>query len=259
MSSSQSNIIYEQPLNERVRTFLRLEHLFNIVDYHFFKDTEWDCRETLSTLLDIIDLLSRSDIKTELIKELERHSATLVALKKNPGVDPHRLNSILEDLTGLLELLRDSKCQPGQLLKQDDLVTSVKQRSSMPGGSCNFDLPGYHFWLNKPSHLRKNDLANWQDDLQVIKKSISLSLHMIRNSTNPTTENAESGFFQKPIESDISCQLIRVFLPQDSNLHPEISGGKHRFTIRFMVQAETKSRPKQTEDNVRFELHCCIL
>jgi cell division protein ZapD len=259
MSSSQSNIIYEQPLNERVRTFLRLEHLFNIVDYHFIKDTEWDCRETLSTLLDIIDLLSRSDIKTELIKELERHSTTLVALKKNPGVDPHRLNSILEDLSGLLELLRDSNCQPGQLLKQDDLVTSVKQRSSMPGGSCNFDLPGYHFWLNKPLHLRKNDLTTWQDDLHVINKSISLSLHMIRNSTNPTTENAESGFFQKPIESDISCQLIRVFLPQDSNLHPEISGGKHRFTIRFMEQAETKSRPKQTEDNVRFELHCCIL
>jgi cell division protein ZapD len=259
MLSTQNDIIYEQPLNERIRTFLRLEHLFKIVDYHITKDTEWGSRETLSTLLDIIDLLLRSDIKTELIKELERHSTTLVILKKNPGVDPHRLNSILEDLTGLIELLRDSNCQPGQLLKQDDLVTSVKQRSSMPGGSCNFDLPGYHFWLNKPSHLRKNDLTIWQDDLLVIRQSISLSLHMIRNSTNPTTEYAESGFFQRPIESNLSCQLIRVILPLDSNFYPEISGGKHRFTIRFMQQTQTKSRPKQTENTVEFELHCCIL
>ena len=238
---------------------MRLEHLFSIVDYHITKDTEWDSRETLSTQLDIIDLLSRSDIKTELIKELERHSTTLDTLKKNPGVDPNRLNSILGDLTGLLELLRDSNCQPGQLLKQDDLVTSVKQRSSMPGGSCNFDLPGYHFWLNKPSHLRKNDLTIWQDDLLVIRQSISLSLHMIRNSTNPTTEYAESGFFQKPIESNLSCQLIRVILPLDSYFYPEISGGKHRFTIRFMEQTQTELRSKQAKDTVEFELHCCIL
>ena len=259
MLTLHNDIIYEQPLNERIRTFLRLEHLFQIADHHIACDTEWDCRETLTTLLDITDLLSRSDIKSELIKELERHSTTLVSLEQNPGVDHNRLKSILQDITSLLETLRSSACQPGQLLKQDELVISVKQRSTMQSGSCNFDLPGYHYWINKPYQARKNDLSLWQNDLLVIKKAIVLSLHMIRNSTNPTTEYAESGFFQKPIESNLSCQLIRVILPRDSLFYPEISGGKHRFTIRFMEQKQTSLRPTQTNDTVAFELHCCIL
>ncbi|MEE8320379.1 MAG: cell division protein ZapD [Gammaproteobacteria bacterium] len=259
MFSLRDTIIYEQPLNERIRTFLRLEHLFQTVDHRIESDVEWDNRETLTTLLDITDLLSRSDIKAELIKELERHATTLTVLENNPGVDRSRLNSILQDITSLLEILRDSTCQPGQLLKQDDLVTSVKQRSTMPGGSCNFDLPGYHYWINRPAQARKNDLAIWQDDLHVIRKSIALSLHMIRNSTNPTIELAETGFFQKPMESNLSCQLIRVIVPRDLKYYPEISGGKHRFTIRFMEQNQTNSRPTQTQETVEFELHCCIL
>ena len=82
---------------------------------------------------------------------------------------------------------------------------------------------------------------------------------MLRNSTTPVIENAESGFYQQPIESKLPCQLIRVFLPEDCSYFPEISGGKHRFTIRFMEQSSTSARPVQTKNTVEFELHCCIL
>ena len=61
-------VIYEQPLNERIRTFLRLEHLFDKEDHFLAHISEWDSRASLSLLLDIIDMLARSDIKTELIK-----------------------------------------------------------------------------------------------------------------------------------------------------------------------------------------------
>jgi len=138
-------------------------------------------------------------------------------------------------------------------------VTSFKQRISIPGGTCNFDLPRLHYWLNQPAIKRKQDLSKWFCDLAPIKKSTYLTLDMIRNSTNPTRETAESGFYQKPIESNLSCQLIRVFLPSTSLYYPEISGGKHRFTIRFMEEIATDTRPVQTRNDVDFELHCCIL
>ena len=144
-----NSVIYEQPLNERVRTFLRLEHLFNSEEHYLSNPDEWASRANLSLLLDIIDMLGRSDVKTELIKEMERHSLTLSSLKKNPGVDMQRLEIILDDINHHLEILRDSSYQPGQALRQDELVTSIKQRSSIPGGSCNFDLPAYHHWLQK--------------------------------------------------------------------------------------------------------------
>ena len=255
----KNNIFYEQPLNERVRTFLRLEHLFDIVNFHITRNNEWDNRIVIYSFLSILDLLSRSDIKTELIKELERHSNTLNTLKTNPNVDHDRLNSILFNINKNLESLRDTTCQPGLVIRNNELINSIKQRSTIPGGSCNFDLPGYHFWLNNEPEKRLNDLKTWHDDLLVIQNSLQLVLHMLRNSATPVHVHASSGFYQKPIDSNVSCQLIRVLLPADSPYYPEISGGKHRFTVRFMQQPLTNERPAQTQNSVEFELHTCIL
>ena len=254
-----AHIVYEQPLNERVRTFLRIEHLFDLVQNYRDRESEWDSRISIVALLDVLELLGRSDVKNELIKELERHSATLSALQRNPGVDQDRLQSILQDINSYVTTLRDGTCQPGQALRKDELIGSIKQRVVIASGTCNFDLPGYHHWLNKPAGQRKARMDEWQQDLTVIRRGLKLALHMIRNSTTPTHEQAGSGFFQRPIEANVACQMIRVLLPLDSKYFPEISGGRHRFTVRFMEQARTADRPAQTEDNVDFELHCCIL
>ncbi|MGH8246249.1 MAG: cell division protein ZapD [Gammaproteobacteria bacterium] len=256
---SSSPIAYEQPLNERVRTFLRVEHLFDLADHYAEGGSEWDSRLCLATLLEIVDIVGRSDIKSELIKELERHSTTLAALQKNPGVDQQRLASILRDVNEYLSELHDGSSQPGQLLRKDELIQSIRQRNSIPGGTCNFDLPAYHHWLHKSAAERRAHFDAWQKDLQVLKKGLKLALNMIRNSTNPKHEQATKGFFQKPIESNVSCQMVRVVLPAGSTYYPEISGGRHRFTVRFMEQPETKERAVQTEDTVEFILHCCIL
>ncbi len=254
-----TEIIYEQPLNERVRTFLRLTHLFKLNEHFMSGHAEWDVRSAVDSLLDINDLISRTDIKNEIIKELERHSSTLKALKRNPGVDLNRLDLILGDISENIEELRDQNCQPGLLLRQDELINSVKQRNAILGGSCNFDIPAYHHWLNIPPDRLKARLFEFQQDFQIIRRSIYLIINLIRNSSNPTIEVAEKGFFQKSIEQNIGCQLIRIILPHDSIYFPEISAGKHRFTIRFMVQADTGERPVQTDNNLEFQLHCCIL
>ena len=46
-------------------------------------------------MLEVSDLLNRSDIKGELIKELERDSSVLAALRDNPGVDATTLSTDL--------------------------------------------------------------------------------------------------------------------------------------------------------------------
>ena len=221
--------------------------------------SEWDNRAAISNLLNIVDLLSRSDIKSDIIKELERHSSTLNALANNPNVETERLAIILQSITSLLESLKKSSYQPGQNIKQDEFINSIKQRSIIPGGSCNFDLPNYHYWLHKPEIERQQDINNWYSDLKLVNDGLKLALNMIRNSATPVTEHAISGFFQKPIESNLSCQLIRIILPIECKCYPEISGGKHRFTVRFMEQTSTRTRPVQAQGNIEFELHCCIL
>ena len=252
-------ITYEQPLNERVRNLLRLEHLFSLINDNMHDKNEWHCRFVLEAMLEILDLLSRSDFKAEVIKELEKHLSMLNALKDNPGVDPQRLNSITNRIAELLSTLKSSDYQPGAALKNDELVTSFKQRVSIPGGTCGFDLPRFNHWLNLSESIRQQDLERWFLDLEPVKQASMLTLDMIRNSTNPTMEIAEAGFYQKPLESNISCQLIRVLLPAGCAYFPEISGGKHRFTIRFMESKTTKTRPNQAETDVEFELRCCML
>ena len=254
-----SGIVYEQPLNERVRTFLRMEFLINQIDHYIEDLSEWGTRSALNSLLDITELLSRTDIKLDLIKDLETHSSTLNALNKNPGVNIERLNNILIDISNYLEELRDKNCQPGQSLRQSELISSLKQRNAILGGSCNFDLPAYHQWLHRPIEEKHQSLFDWQKDLLIIKHSLELSLGLLRNSTNPSYEKANKGFFQKSLEQNINCQLIRIILQPDSICFPEISAGKHRFTVRMMEQLDTSARPSQVDSDVDFELHCCIL
>lgn len=255
-----NKIVFEQPLNERMRNLLRLEHLFELIKDRS-KDTvnEWDYRDILEALLEINDLLSRSDFKTELIKELERHSNLLSALENNPAVDQTRLKKLNNDICVLSAELKSNSYQPGSTLKEDELVTSFKQRTNIPGGACNFDLPRFHHWLNQGISKKQDDLEQWFKDIQPIKKSTYLALDMIRNSSNPKKEVATSGFYQQAIESNTPCQLIRVLLPTATRYYPEISGGKHRFTIRFMENTNTTDRSSQTTSDIDFELHCCVL
>ncbi|MGB1801062.1 MAG: cell division protein ZapD [Gammaproteobacteria bacterium] len=256
----QNKIIFEQPLNERMRNLLRLEHLFELIKNRSENAIdEWDYRDILEGFLEINDLLSRSDFKAELIKELERHSGMLSALENNPAVDQTRLKKLNSEICELAVELKSNTYQPGTTLKEDELVTSFKQRTNIPGGACNFDLPRFHYWLNQSDAKKQDDLAHWSRDIQPIKKATYLALDMIRNSCNPKKEKACSGFYQQAIESNTPCQLIRVLLPTATRYYPEISGGKQRFTIRFMEDTVTSNRPTQSGNDIEFELHCCAL
>ena len=254
-----NKIIYEQPLSEKVRTYLRLAHLFKTADYHLDGEAEWGSHKTLITLLAITDIMSRIDIKTELIKDLEKYTSTLLKLEQNPGVDHGRLNAFLGEINKLLEHLKSNQCQPGQQLRNDELARSLRQRANISGDICDFDLPRFHFWINQEAAIRKKNLRDWSADLKIIKKSVQLFLLVLRNSANPSNKKAKAGFYQELIEVERIYQMVRILLNRKSKYYPEISGGKHRFSIRFMEQADTQCRSTQTSDDVEFELHCCAL
>ena len=254
----ENRLVYEQPLNERIRTLLRIENLFNRLNHYSGSSDLWDMRLTISLLIDLNDLLKWSDIKPDLAKELERCQSVLRALEGNPGVDTYKLKHVLKDINECLATIQDNACQPGATLDADEMISSIKKRSSLAGGACNFDLPAYHHWLNKSTRARQQRLHEWLEDLLIIQKSTNLVLNLIRGNANPTKEIAKAGFFQQSIETGMTYQLIRIIIPGSLKSFPEISGGKHRVTVRFMEQDETVNRPAQIEDDVEFELHYCI-
>lgn len=250
---------YDHPLSERIRGFLRLEQLFGLVSHTISNPSIWDSRTCLSGLIGIVEILSYSDMKEELVKELGRQLTAMLKLQENPKVDMSRLDKTLSQLKDVLAALRDDTYKPGQSLRKDGLVAAVKQRLSIPGGTCHVDLPAYSHWLSRRAEQRQRQLQHWFHDLQLLHQGVSLVLELIRHSVSPMEAYARGGFFQKDMSPSVACQMVRILLPADSELFPEISGDRHRFTVRFMKQDSTGTRPTQTDKDVNFEIQCCMI
>lgn len=252
-------IIYEQPLNERIRTFLRLEFLFSRVEHSLVLDGELNNRDAIDGLLSILSVFERSDLKSEIIKELERLVSTLSALENTPGVDKAALDGLLTELDTMLDLLHAKKSSLGQSLRDNDFLYAIRQRSSIAGGSCDFDLPAYHFWLQHTSEeARAHQISVWLEQFSSARSAIEMTLRLIRSSIGFKQETATDGYYQQSLDSHQSHQLIRVKLPASVNVYPEISGGKHRFTVRFMI-FDINQRAQQSTETIPFQLSCCAM
>ena len=248
---------FEHPLNERVRTFLRLEHLFKKVAHFQNEDDAWATRAAVEGLLDVVALTSRADIKTELLKELDRNTTTLNRIRRQPGVDLKTLGKVLEDLQQAATGLHDLTGQIGIRVREDEFLKSIAQRSSIPGGTCSFDLPQYHHWLTQSAEIRRQRLADWMRGLEPVSGAITLVLSLARSSATPRQVTAPAGFFQEAMDVQAPAQLVRVSIKGDRTLFPEISGHKNRFSIRFM-SAQGADRPVQFREDLDFTLTCCV-
>ena len=241
-----------------MRSFLRLEHLFKQAAYTLRGYSIWDSRSTLNSLTSILEILSRNDLKTDVLKELERQHKTLSALSDVAAVDTVQLNKILKQIHSAQKNIHAYKGILGQDIREHELLNSLSQRNSIVGGSCNFDIPYLHNWLQRAPEIRIKKLEEWLQKLEVVSFPISLILDIIRESGTLTEITAENGFYQQNINSATAVQLIRVGLDGNAAYFPEISAGKQRFSIRFMLPQEN-TRPVQLTENIKFQLSCSAL
>ncbi len=244
-------ICYEQPLNERVRSLLRLEFLFQQMNHALAGHSTWDSRAALLGLFDIL--------KSELLKEMERHAAALNRLRENPGVDSATLSAVLAEISLTIGLIHRLDSQALDAVRQTDFLGAIQMRSQVPGGTCRFDLPALYHWLQQDSSTRAQHLQAWSAPFGPMQEAVALVLRLIRSSAVPQPEMAVRGFFQRGLDPNAPNQLIRVLLPPGGTLFPEISGGRHRFAIRFLDQPDPNRRATQSEADVQFELACCAI
>jgi cell division protein ZapD len=252
-------LVYEQPLNERIRLLLRMEHLLLRVSQSIDGQRLWDSHVAVDGLLEIASLVSRGDLKSELMKEIERQNAVLRNLVSTPGVDRYRLEQILDRQKSLVDRLHSIAGKIGSHLETNEFLTAIRQRSAIPGGACDFDLPAYHYWLRQPAEERRETLRGWLQPFDVITEAIELAVGLIRDSASPVRKFAEKGFAQENLDPANSYQMIRVFLPTSQRCFPEISAGKHRYTIRFLEQPSPNKHPHQIPETVEFQCAACYI
>lgn len=254
---SSQDTLFEYPLNERIRKFLRLEHLFHKINFFLPQPEEWAGRAAVESLLEILNI-TREEIDSEILQELERCVRILKPFGQQTEVDTGALQRVLEDLNTAVEKLRDLEGQMTQPLRDNIFLRNILQRNVIPGGTCSFDLPHYVYWLRQEQAYRQNQIEAWMQDILPIFNGISLFLSLIRSSCDPQPVIATAGLYQHTSDtSSRSLQMLRIHIDTDLTLFPEVSGHKHRFYIRFM-EAQNTERPVQTTQDINFALTYCV-
>lgn len=249
-------ILYEYPFNESVRTMLRLEHLFGRLHEGLARTTAAEHHHALATMFELLDVAGRADLKSDLLRDLDRHRAQLQGLRGNPAIAEQALEDFLRRIDTAHGALQTQQGKAGQSLLAHDWLMSVRSRFGIPGGSCGFDLPSYHHWLHRPVAARQADLARWSSTLQPWRDALELVLVLLRESGQPQQAVAVGGQLQQTLSQQRSQQLLRLWLPAEADLVPEISGNRLMVSVRLLrLDAEGRSRPHA--EDTGFTLALC--
>lgn len=247
--------IFEFPLSERIRTWLRLEDLFDKAQYFIHGADARAHHAGLQAIFELVDVTARSDLKSEILQELERQRASLAPLRGNPAVDPTRLEAILARIGEAQSQLHGMTGRIGQHIRDNEWLLSIKGRACIPGGACSFDLPVYHHWLHLSPEARQADLHSWLAPMTPLKLGVETLLQLLRESGQPTRHTAQQGQFQLMLGGR-SAQLLRVAM--DMPCAPEASANKYAINIRFLVP-DTAQKPRACDQDVPFDLTFCNL
>ena len=251
-------ITYEYPLNERIRTLLRLEDLFERSRHFIGRSDPHDHHMALLTLFEILEVSSRADLKSDLLQELERQRQVLLAFRNNPEISEDALSGVLRDIEQASAALFSMTGKIGQYLRENEWLMAIKQRTGIPGGACEFDLPSYHYWLHRPAEERTGQLAAWTGPLYPLRDGSAIILRILRESGRPQTVAAPQGLFQQMLGGK-TAQMLRVRLEPGLPCVPEISANKYVLNIRFLAQNGEDPRPRTADWDVGFELTFCNL
>ncbi len=256
MADQKTNtLLFEYPLKEQIRSFLRLESLFNQFQRNVLAVHQDNHYHALNLFFDILEILERGDTRSELIKELARLSAQFEQLRNLSEVDSNKLENFLKQIKQLHQWVLKYEGKFGDKLRKDPFIDSVRHRTSIPGGACQFDSPELFLFLNLNTKERQKQMHDWLEEIKGVKTSIDVILKIMRDNGTWKNQTAPMGSYMLDT-TEVTYQLLRIKLPQNSQTFPEISCGKHRSNIQFMrFNDQYKKIPFQKP--VNFELASC--
>jgi cell division protein ZapD len=251
-------IRYEHPLNERIRTLMRLEDLFARAGFFAGRDEAPEHHAALLSLFEITEVASRADLKTDLLQELERQKQVLGPLRSNPQIDQQALAMLLDEIDEVNAALLAQAGKLGTHLRESEWLMAIKQRAGIPGGVCEFDLPAYHHWLNKDAAARRRDLAGWLEPFAPIRAGSTIVLRLLRENSRASRHTAFRGVFQLMLTTTKVAQLLRLTLEHNPPCVPEISANKYALNIRF-IGVSGMDRGNVVDQDIEFEMMFCNL
>jgi cell division protein ZapD len=227
-------ILYEYPFNERIRTYLRLEHLFRRLGELVPSESPLSHHYALITIFEIMDVAARADLKADVLRDLDKHKNVFNSYRGNPAIAEAVLDQVVGQLERNFTALNGVSGKAGQALTENEWLMSIRSRAGIPGGTCEFDLPAYYAWQHRPAPSRRADLERWSNTLSPLASSIYLLLKLLRDADVPYKVIASHGQFQQNLPQGRSFQLLRLRIDPKLGLIPEISGNRLMVSVRLM-------------------------
>lgn len=236
-------MIYEFPLSEGVRRLLRAEMLFKQSKAHIEYDDPYSTIAALSALVDLVEIISKNNLKIEMIKQLEK-----LQFKDEVSAD-EKLK--IKDLTQNLVF---GSVKTFDEIKENIFLNVIRQRLKVTGGIGSFDLPNLHHWLRFSHELRSEHIERWFSLFGPTESALKYLLSTLRQIKDEEVCEFKQGLFYKTVKWD--AELVRVDV-KDALIYPEFSGNKQQLSIRLMEQSSPFDPVVQVQRDLEMIVERC--
>jgi cell division protein ZapD len=203
-----------------------------------------------------MDVAARADLKSDLLKELERQRIQLEGFRGNPAIAEAVLEATLSRVDHAHAALNAVQGKVGQSLAANEWLMGIRSRIAIPGGTCEFDLPGYYAWQQHPSERRRADLQGWVGALVPLAEALGMMLRLLRDGGGAQKVMAQAGHFQQRLPEGRHYHLLRLQIDGALGLVPEISGHRLMVSVR-MMRPDADARLKPAAEDASFVLTLC--
>lgn len=203
------SINYLFPLTKRARLIIKIQSLLDEFSILQQKADSFSSKRALSCIFELLQLIERIEIKMELAKESEKFMINLFEEKTI-------------ELKKYISQLINSQGKIGENLRANPSLQLLQKRLLLTGGSCEFDTPSLHSWLEGPLKLRMNDLKIIYANFELLHNTIISIVKNYYDYTELSKKTLSDGIIQLNPKPQSSIILIKIS-DHDYQLYPEVS------------------------------------
>ena len=243
--------IYEIPLNNRMRHFLRYEYLVNEIEARLASHQDCAVIDILRLLHNLIEINTNNDMRSDIMQHLNWQYQQLRELKQQSQVDQAYLEEKLEEKKQVLAEI-EKLTIPITMYHNHYLLSTTKSRFNIIGGLASFHLPMFATWATLPRDIQQADLNKWYAPFKALYKGIQNILSMTRSSQEFKGYQSETGYYIEDFSPPRHYQMIRISVSRD--IFPRLSASPSRLIVYFFNATDFEVRPQQVKTFIHFEM-----
>ncbi len=247
-------IIYEQPISENVRNFLKCEYLEEKFNCSLKNDDIWSIKSSINTLLEMSDFIFRINIKMELLKEFERNVFFLNYLNENGDIELNKYDELYSKIKIHIDALNNIDSNPSKSINENDFLMQIKSKCHIPAGNNFFDMPAYLNFLSSNKTLVIDNINNWYLPFNAIFSSSILILDIKRAISKFENISQSDPYFERKIDKSLKIDLVRIKIENNMNIYPDISASKQNINILFKTSYGKNRLSRVVDESVNFGL-----